>query len=160
MFRTNFRTVGYPLLVASVRHCQFVVCLERAIKLLKIGLPFFTHTHTPIEQAIELKIPPFFTPPDRLSVCSHDVALIREQRAMMKESGSSPATSIQWVVIQHVLLEKENYIIHNLRWSSELEDALNAEGLLPTSGEGKARKCLWITVVLVCIVRYSSNTIQ
>ena len=55
----------------------------------------------------------------------------------MKDSSGSPGVGIQWVVIQHVLLEKENYIIHNLQWSDDLQHSLIQEGLLPTNGEEK-----------------------
>ena len=53
----------------------------------------------------------------------------------MKESAGS--VGIQWVVIQHVLLEKEDYIVHNLEWNDPLQESLIKEGLLPINGEEK-----------------------
>ena len=49
---------------------------------------------------------------------------------LQESKKKTPSMSIQWVMIQHVLLEKEIYIMKNVQWNDELQDTLVDEGML------------------------------
>ena len=63
-----------------------------------------------------------------------------------------PSVGIQWVVIQHVLLEKEDYIVNNIVWNDALQESLIEQGLLPVNGSDEQVRVYNITIMCVVTV--------